>query len=232
MAGQTEDRRELADAQKRLAEAEQELAACQGINPWAMIADARAALAKVQAELAEAGLREVNDLVARQMGQPVPDRPSRAALQAAVTAAEAGVESARQTRAAIERRAADAEQRVKWAKGDVASIIRRLLEDSPEVAALVEAIRDAERHLIELHHALNAIGGATEAVARNEARMVAKTLGWGGPPPDWHMLPDVASDLVTAWRGAVQALQTNAYALLPGGTAPEPRGRKPKLFAA
>ncbi|WP_234732091.1 hypothetical protein [Acidocella facilis] len=231
MGSLSEDRRELAEAQKRLADAERELAAVRGIDPWGLIAATSEKLEAAQQALQEAH-DDVDVLVARQMGQPVADCRPKSELQAEVARAEAEVEAARKTRVEIERRTSDAETKVRWAKSDVAMAIRRLLEDSPEVAGLVQAIKDAETNLVALYHALNIVGGPTEIRAHDDARLVAKSFTRGATVPDWHMLPGVDSEIITAWRSAVQALQTNANAPLPGGTTPEPRGRKPRLFAA
>ncbi|MGE4483380.1 MAG: hypothetical protein AB7D48_16495 [Acidocella sp.] len=229
MGSLSEDRRELAGAQKRLADAERELAAVRGIDPWGLIAATSEKLEAAQQALQEAP-DDVDVLVARRLGQPVADCRPKSELQAEVARAEAEVEAARKTRVEIERRTSDAETKVRWAKSDVAMAIRRLLEDSPEVAALVNEIKAQEKKLIELYHQLNAVGGVVETQTHMSARLIAKAFTHP-LHPDWGMLPAVESEAVTAWHAAVQRLQVDAFTPLPGGAAPSPPSRR-KLFKA
>lgn len=227
-----EMRKELAAAQKRLAEALEKHAAVHAVSSGSreLISTARAKLEQAERAVIDAARHDVDDMVAAKLGQPVPERKSRLVLHDELMAARAGLDAAQRARRDLDARATEAERAVNLGRLKVSETIRALLEGAPEVAGLLDQIKAAEARLIELYHALNAVGGPPEWRAHNSARLVAKAFV--SLHPDWNMLPAAeGSEIVPAWREAVSQLQTNAYAPLPGGDTP-PRPLRRKLFQA
>lgn len=224
-------REELAREQSRLAKAQAELTAARSIGGFAITTDATRAVARAEAALAEADAQAVDDLIAKRMGQDVPERRSRRDLEADLADARSALDAASGARRSLEQRVRDAEGNVQIAQGRVSAAIRDLLETAPEVAGLLDEIKTAERRLIELYAALHEVGGIVEIKTHNDAPLVARPRRTH--LPDWDLLPPAApdSEVVAAWRDALRRLQDDPNAPLPGGTAPTSKA-KGRLFKA
>jgi DNA repair exonuclease SbcCD ATPase subunit len=219
MAGKmTPERQKLADAQAGLAKARQRLAALETLkdNAWDVSASARRKAAAAEAALAEGRRHAVTDMVRRQMGEDVLDRPTRPRLEADLEAAQAEHRAAGEARTEIERQHGEAERAAEQAAGAVRNAMAEVLQSAPETAALVEEARELEARLIECYAALEVINGPLAWKAKNDAQLIARAHT--NPfHPDWHLLKSKQGNvLASEWAAARERLQIDATAPLPG----------------
>jgi hypothetical protein len=221
----TPERQALAAAIEAVKQAEKHLAATASAasDSWQLAGPARDRIAAAELAIEEARRFVSADIVARQLGESVPERPARAKLQSDLAAAQGDLQAAIDARADLEQRRGQAEKAVSWCKSDLFTALKAVLDSAPEVSGLVDEIKALEEQLIDRYEALETLNhhGPAHRV-KHEARLDPR-FGW-----------DVLSrrprgKLAGSWAAAFERLQTDAAAPLPGGDAPESKASK-RLF--
>jgi len=220
----TPERQRLADAQAAHEQATKRLEAIKVIadSSWELTAAPRRKVESAEAALADHRRNAVADMVANRMGETVLDRPSRAKLEAEIAAAKAELMDAQEAKAEIARQHQDAQRAVESTGSAVRNICHELLQASPEAAALAEEVLEVEARLIELHNALDLVGGPLAWKARSDAQLIARA--YQHPlHPDWHMLKSKNGNALAAeWQAALAQLETDASTPLPSKAAKRP----------
>lgn len=222
----TPERQRLAAAIEAVKQAEKTLEATTtaAADSWRLTAPVRDRIAAAELAIEEARGFAVADIVSCQLGESVPERPSRAKLQNDLANAQDDLQAALDARAILEKRRGEAETAVSWRKNDVFSALTVLLASAPAVVGLAEEIKALEDQLIDRYEALEMLGhqGPAHRV-KQSARLE--------PKHGWHTLfSRPRGEMAGSWAAAFDRLKTDATAPLPGRDVQEGKASKRSLF--